>query len=591
MSDIEFHGIGREDVATLHQRLAQIIEIHGDGTLPRGSTESAALTNVWQLLERKGEEFLGSAYKDPITSFDDFQKFSVSNPEIYWKCVLNEMSISFSKPPECILHDRPPGEGPLSHPSGKWLPRASINPAHNCLNVNSERCLNDIVIIWHEEQHDDLPLKRMILEELRENVWSITGGIRMQQMVQKDKSCIKLWRLLLWKLHTGVGNSASMEKGEENVTKERVIGKHSRIWESIGSLRLGLEKGSAIAIDMSMNVKSVVIYLAIVLAGYVVVSIADSFAASEISTRLKISKAKVIFTQSCGCKSPMAVVIPTKGSEFSMKLRNGDLSWHDFLEKINSLKGKEFIATEQPIGTFTNILFSSGTTGNSMDQYYSLKAAADAWCHMDVRKGDVVCWPTNLGRMMGPWLVYASLLNGASMALYIGSHLGSGFAKFVQPQNVPGIGELALGPLMLGASNTLLNADHYGVYFKGMPLLNGKVGIPFSFIYVVSSIEIERICNGVDSNILETAAIGVPPSGGGPELLTIAVVFKDSNSTKQDLHQLRMSFNSALQKKLNPLFRVSQVVTLPSLPRTASNKVMRRVLRQQLSETNQNSKI
>lgn len=72
----------------------------------------------------------------------------------------------------------------------------------------------------------------------------------------------------------------------------------------------------------------------------------------------------------------------------------------------------------------------------------------------------------------------------------------------------------------------------------------------------VSSVEIERICNGVDSSILETAAIGVPPSGGGPELLTIAVVFKDSNSTNQDLHQLRMSFNSALQKKLNPLFRV-----------------------------------
>lgn len=48
---------------------------------------------------------------------------------------------------------------------------------------------------------------------------------------------------------------------------------------------------------MPMNVKSVVIYLAIVLAGYVVVSIADSFAASEISNRLRISKAKVVFTQ------------------------------------------------------------------------------------------------------------------------------------------------------------------------------------------------------------------------------------------------------------------------------------------------------
>jgi acyl-coenzyme A synthetase/AMP-(fatty) acid ligase len=60
---------------------------------------------------------------------------------------------------------------------------------------------------------------------------------------------------------------------------------------------LGLDKGSAIAIDMPMHVNSVVIYLAIVLAGYVVVSIADSFASCEISTRLKISEAKAIFTQ------------------------------------------------------------------------------------------------------------------------------------------------------------------------------------------------------------------------------------------------------------------------------------------------------
>jgi hypothetical protein len=51
---------------------------------------------------------------------------------------------------------------------------------------------------------------------------------------------------------------------------------------------------------------------------------------------------------------------------------------------------------------------------------------------MDIRKGDVVAWPTNLGWMMGPWLVYASLLNGASMALYNGSPNSSGFAKFVQ---------------------------------------------------------------------------------------------------------------------------------------------------------------
>lgn len=51
---------------------------------------------------------------------------------------------------------------------------------------------------------------------------------------------------------------------------------------------------------------------------------------------------------------------------------------------------------------------------------------------MDIRKGDVVAWPTNLGWMMGPWLVYAPLLNGASIALFNGAPLGFGFAKFVQ---------------------------------------------------------------------------------------------------------------------------------------------------------------
>lgn len=56
-------------------------------------------------------------------------------------------------------------------------------------------------------------------------------------------------------------------------------------------------KGDAIAIDMPMTVNAVVIYLAIVLAGFVVVSIADSFAAKEIAARLRISNAKAIFTQ------------------------------------------------------------------------------------------------------------------------------------------------------------------------------------------------------------------------------------------------------------------------------------------------------
>lgn len=72
----------------------------------------------------------------------------------------------------------------------------------------------------------------------------------------------------------------------------------------------------------------------------------------------------------------------------------------------------------------------------------------------------------------------------------------------------------------------------------------------------MSSVEIERICNSVNEVILETAAIGVPPPAGGPEQLVVAVVFKDPNTIEEDLEKLRLAFNSALQKKLNPLFKV-----------------------------------
>jgi acyl-coenzyme A synthetase/AMP-(fatty) acid ligase len=59
--------------------------------------------------------------------------------------------------------------------------------------------------------------------------------------------------------------------------------------------------GDALAIALPLGVDAVVIYLGIVLAGCVVVSIADSFAAEEVATRLRIARARAIFTQARAC--------------------------------------------------------------------------------------------------------------------------------------------------------------------------------------------------------------------------------------------------------------------------------------------------
>lgn len=65
-------------------------------------------------------------------------------------------------------------------------------------------------------------------------------------------------------------------------------------------------------------------------------------------------------------------------------------------------------------------------------QLSPIRCAADAWAHINLQAGDVFCWPTNLGWVMGPILLYSCFLVGATLALYHGSPLGRGFGKFIQ---------------------------------------------------------------------------------------------------------------------------------------------------------------
>src|SRR5688572_22989055 len=94
--------------------------------------------------------------------------------------------------------------------------------------------------------------------------------------------------------------------------------------------------------------------------------------------------------------------------------------------------------------TACNILFSSGTTATPKaipwNHTTPIKAAADAYLHHDIRPGDVLAWPTNLGWMMGPWLIYAALVNRAAIALYSGAPSGADFGDFVEKTGVTMLG-------------------------------------------------------------------------------------------------------------------------------------------------------
>lgn len=93
----------------------------------------------------------------------------------------------------------------------------------------------------------------------------------------------------------------------------------------------------------------------------------------------------------------------------------------------------------------------------------------------------------------------------------------------------------------------------------------------------VSSAEIEQALRTV-SGIIETAAIAVAPSDG-PSQLVIYAVPADPQSARKE--QLAAAMQSAIKRDLNPLFKIHDLVFVSALPRTASNKVMRRELRAQ----------
>ncbi len=377
-----------------------------------------------------------------------------------------------------------------------------------------------------------------------------------------------------------------------------------------------------------------------------------------------------------------------------VELRATDIGWSEFLSDRT-----EFTPVYRTASDHANILFSSGTTGDPKAIPWTvgsaIKASADGHYHQDVHPEDVVAWPTNLGWMMGPWLIFSSFVNRATMALSQEIPTSAGFVRFVETAGVTVLGvvpslvaawrgagahriadwsgvrvfsstgeaanaadmsylmdmagnkpiidyiggtelsggymactvlhpcipatfttptlgggihildehgkpassgELFIEPPCLGLSVELLNRDHHEVYYAGTPDIGvtvrrhgdhierigesrfrttGRVDDAMNLGGIkVGSADIERVVAGTPG-VIEAAAIAVEPPGGGPSRLVMCVVAEPEAETTELLPLMQ----ARIRTELNPLFKISDVVLVDGLPRTASAKVKRRDLR------------
>jgi len=275
-----------------------------------------------------------------------------------------------------------------------------------------------------------------------------------------------------------------------------------------GLNRRGVGAGDRVAIAMPMTVESVVAYLGIVAAGAVVVSIADSFAPDEIARRLEMTAPSLIVTQDrflrAGKDLPMydkivaaseieCVVVDT-GTGTS--LRAGDVGWDDFAGE-----DRPFPTVTGPPDAHMNILFSSGTTGEPKAIPWThltpVKCAMDGWFHHDIHPEDTVAWPTNLGWMLGPWLIYVSLINGATMALYDDVPTGRGFIEFVRDA---GVTVLGLVPSIVAAWRSTGVLDDASMARVRVLSSSGEASVPADYAWLMETVgaPVIEYCGGTE---------------------------------------------------------------------------------------------
>ena len=232
-------------------------------------------------------------------------------------------------------------------------------------------------------------------------------------------------------------------EGEEGATLGLTYSELAReVNRAANALRsLGLGKGDAIGLFMPMTPEVVIALLAIAKIGGVILPLFSGYGAGAVANRLQDAGARALVTadgfyrrgglvpmkpiaDAAAARTPsLEHLLVLRRTESQVEMRQErDHWWHELVDSQSDVAGTEPTAAEDLL----MIIYTSGTTGRPKGAVHThcgfpVKAAQDMAFGTDVRPGDRMYWMTDMGWMMGPWLVFGTLLLGATLVIYDGA--------------------------------------------------------------------------------------------------------------------------------------------------------------------------
>jgi acetyl-CoA synthetase len=167
-----------------------------------------------------------------------------------------------------------------------------------------------------------------------------------------------------------------------------------------------------------MTPDCVVAMLAIIKIGGIFLPLFSGSGATAIARRLQDSGAKVLMTADGFQRHGQFISLKSIAEEAAAGQHVILPAWSGQPDEAET----EHTSAEEPL----MILYTSGTTGRPKGAVHThcgfpIKAAQDIYMCFDLHPDETLFWVTDMGWMMGPWLVFGTLLLGATMMIYDGA--------------------------------------------------------------------------------------------------------------------------------------------------------------------------